>query len=174
MTTIDLLQGILGAKIIESGANLTVPKSPKDGTLPRAVLHGWAKVEIAGKTIKFSENRNAATIKRRLLDALEPGTNLNALRARVLRDAFDAFVVKVKDAAGTAAEKRKQAEGPKIEEKIHKLVQERKEREKRAGYAAGCVALERLFRGPLFDMGGGRASRTVPIESCSAHYGVVI
>jgi hypothetical protein len=152
VTTSDLLQGIQNAKILESGANLTIPDSPKDGTGTRAVLHGWVKVEIAGKVIKFRENRNAQTIKRHLLNAISPGENLNALRVRVVRDAFDAFIHQVKQAADTAAEKRRQSEGPQIDQKISKLVAERKEREKRANYASGCKELERLFQGPLFDM----------------------
>ena len=152
MTTSDLLQGIQNAKILESGANLTIPDSPKDGTGTRAVLHGWVNVEVGGKVLKIRENRNAKTNKRHLLRALAPGENLNALRARALRDACDALIVKIKQAADNAAEQRKQAEGPKIDEKIKKLLADRKEREKRANYASGCNELERLFRGPLFDM----------------------
>jgi hypothetical protein len=152
VTTSDLLQGIQSAKILESGANLTISDSPRHDTTARAVLHGWTKVEIAGKVIKFRENRNPINIKRRLLGALDPNANLNALRAKVLRDAFDAFIVQVKAAADSAAEKRRQEEGPQIDQKIKKLLDERKEREKRANYASGCKELERLFRGPLFDM----------------------
>jgi hypothetical protein len=153
VTPSELLQAIKSAKILESGANLTVPKSPRDGTLPRAVLHGWAKVEIAGQAIKFSENRNPVTIKRRLLRVLDPDANLNAIRSALLRDAFDEFITLVKDAADNAAEKRKLAEGPQIEAKILKLTDARREREKRESYRAGCEKLEALFRGPLFDMG---------------------
>ena len=153
MTSEELLQEIRNAKLLESGANLTVPKSPRDGTLPRAVLHGWARVEVFGQIFKIFEDRKEVTIKRRLLKALDPKANLNAVRSRALREAFDTFITKVKEAADTAAEKRRAAEGPQIQEKISKVVTDRKEREKRANYVDGCKKLEDLFRGPLFDMG---------------------
>jgi len=153
VTPQEILPLIQGAKILASGANLTIPNNVNAyPNVTRAVLHGWVKVEVAGKIVKFPENRKAVTIKRRLLGAIYPGANLNAIRSRELREAFDHFIELVKAAADNAAEARQKAEAPQIEQKVQKVVSERQARMKKQAYANGCQELEKLFQGALFEM----------------------
>ncbi len=152
MTPAELLQAIQAAKILASGANLTIPKAPDDKTDVRAVLHGWVLVEAGGKQIKIRENRNNTTIRRAVLRCIDPGANLNAIRSKALTVAFSDFVSRVKEVADSAAQARLNAEAPKIEQLIQKTISARKIRMKREDYKRGCEILENLFQKALFDM----------------------
>ena len=152
MTPQEILPLIQSAKILASGANLTIPKTLSDRATTRAVLHGWAKVEVAGKIVKFPENRKSVTIKRRLLSAIDPGANLNAIRSKELRGAFDHFIELIQNAVDVAAETRLLTEAPQIEKQIQKTLADRRERMKKQAYADGCKTLEKLFQGALFEM----------------------
>lgn len=152
MTPAEILQAIKEAKILDSGANLTIPMAPTHKTNVRGVLHGWALIEVGGQKIKIRENRNKTTIRRSILRCIDPGANLNAIRSKPLSAAFNDFVERVKEVADSAAKARQNAEAPQIEQRIQKTLAARKERLKRDEYKKGCEILEKLFAKSLFDM----------------------
>lgn len=148
----DILPLIQGAKILDSDANLTIPNNVQSQTKVREMVHGWVRVEIAGKIIKIRENVKPVTIKRQLLKCIDPTANLNALRPREIKKAFDDFAALAGDTAKQAAEKKLSANGQQVEKQIQKTLSGRRERMKRQAYVEGCDRLRQLFSGPLFDM----------------------
>ncbi|MGH9917884.1 MAG: hypothetical protein ACRD6W_03280, partial [Nitrososphaerales archaeon] len=140
----DILREVQAAKIVATGAILRATSSGK--------LHGWTQIEIAGQKVKFSEDRNSRTIKKRCLMTIDPSLNLNHGRSKTVRESLDELVNRIKTTAHDTATKKQQVDGPKIAEQIQKKLADRRQREKRVAYKNGVSRLKELFKGPLTGM----------------------
>jgi hypothetical protein len=152
----DILAAVGSVKVIEAGANLTVPKDVKDHAKVRDIVHGWAMVEIqtpnGRKEMKFSEHRNGKTIRRNILGAIDPALNLNHGRSAAIRAKLDNVVANVYKAAHDAAIQKVGQNGEKASARIADIVAKRKERQKKQEYIDACSKVHSILQGPLANM----------------------